>query len=458
MQLAKVLYARGFYITFVNTEYIQQRLLRSGSVDSLKPQPDFRFETIPDGLPPEHCRTSNLAELCLSLSDNGPLYLDKLIDKMKHLQTEGAVPPLTCIIYDGVLSFTQKTARKLGVPRVSFWTHSACGFSAFFFVPLLVDNGYLPLKDERCFTNGYMEQIISCIPGMPSLRVKDLPKTFQVTDSSNYMFQFFRSEAQAALEADLVILNTFYELDPPIVDALRNRLPSLFTIGPLVLQAESGNDRMSDISASIWTEETGCVKWLDGQEPCSVIYVCFGSITVMSDEELLEFAWGLEASRQPFLWAIRPDLLHGQSAVLPCEFLEKVESRSFFVSWAPQMRVLSHPSVGGFLTHSGWNSTLESICAGVPMISWPSFSEQLTNSRFVAKVWKIGLAINEIVKRELVEDMVGRLMRGEEGRQMRKRIGELRDASMRAVGKGGSSYNSMEKFVQEIQGGLASLE
>jgi hypothetical protein len=208
----------------------------------------------------------------------------------------------------------------------------------------------------------------------------------------------------------------------------------------------------------MWTEETGCVKWLDGQEPCSVIYVCFGSITVMSDEELLEFAWGLEASRQPFLWAIRPDLLHGQSAVLPCDFLEKVEGRSFFVSWAPQMRVLSHPSVGGFLTHSGWNSTLESICAGVPMISWPSFSEQLTNSRFVTEVWKIGLAINEIVKREHVEDMVERLMRGEEGRQMRKRVGELRDASMRAVGKGGSSYNNMEKFVQEIQGGLASLE
>jgi hypothetical protein len=256
MQLAKVLYARGFYITFVNTEYIQQRLLRSGSVDSLKPQPDLRFETIPDGLPPEHGRTSNLAELCRSLTDNGPLYFDKLIGKMKHLQTEGAAPPVTCIISDGVLSFTQKTARKLGVPRVSFWTHSACGFSAFFFIPLLIDNGYLPLKDERCFTNGFMEQIIPCIPGMPSLRVKDLPKSLQVTDYSNHMFQLARSEAQAALEADLVILNTFYELDRPVVDALRNRLPALFTIGPLVLQAESGEDRISGLSASLWTEET----------------------------------------------------------------------------------------------------------------------------------------------------------------------------------------------------------
>lgn len=374
------------------------------------------------------------------------------MQKMKLLQAEGAVPPLTCIISDGALSFTQKTARKLGVPIVSFWTQSACGFSAFFFIPLLVDHDYIPLKDESCFTNGYMEQIIPCIPGMPSLRVKDLPKSLQVTDHSNYVFQFARSEAQAALEADLVILNTFYELDGPIVDALRTRLPALYTIGPLVLQAHSENDdRLSDISASMWTEETGCVKWLDAQEPCSVIYICFGSIAVISDEELLEFAWGLEASRQPFLWAIRPDLLHGQSAVLPREFLEKVESRSFFVRWAPQMKVLSHPSVGGFLTHSGWNSTLESICAGVPMISWPSFSEQLTNRTFVTEVWKIGLAVNGIVNRENVEDVVGKLMRGEEGREMRKRIGELREASMRTVGKGGSSHSNMEKFVQEIQ-------
>nr|ADE77461.1 unknown [Picea sitchensis] len=160
--------------------------------------------------------------------------------------------------------------------------------------------------------------------------------------------------------------------------------------------------------------------------------------------------------KQPFLWVIRPDLIDGQSDVLPADFLEKVKDRSFFVRWAPQMKVLSHPSVGGFLTHSGWNSTLESICAGVPMISRPFLAEQPTNGRFVSEVWKIGVAMNEVVKREDVEDMVRRLMKGEEGQQMRKTVGELRDASMIAVGEGGSSYNNMEKFVQEIQRGLTN--
>lgn len=376
------------------------------------------------------------------------------MDKLKHSQLDG-VPPVTCIVSDGLVSFPQKTARKLGVPRVSFWTHSACGFSTYFFAPLLIEKGYIPLKDEMSLTNGYMEQIIPFIPGMPQLRIKDL--SFSLLRAN--MADFARSQGQAALEADLILLNTFEDLDRPVIDELRARLPPLYTIGPLGLFTESGNDTISDISASMWFAETSCLRWLDSQEPSSVIYVSFGSMSFMACEELLEIAWGLEASKQPFLWVIRPDFIDGQADVLLADFLEKVKDRSFLVKWAPQMKVLSHPSVGGFLTHSGWNSTLESICAGVPMISLPLIAEQPTNRRFVSEVWKIGMAMNEDVKREHVEDMVRRLMNGEEGRQMRKRIGELGDESVRAACQGGSSYNNMEKFVKEIQRkGLQSLE
>lgn len=115
MQLAQILYVRGFYITFVNTQYTQERISRSASVGAVKYPPDFRFETIPDGLPPEHGRTSKLAELCQSFTENGPLYFDELMDKLKHSQPD-SVPPVTCIVSDGIVSFPQKTARKLGVP------------------------------------------------------------------------------------------------------------------------------------------------------------------------------------------------------------------------------------------------------------------------------------------------------------------------------------------------------
>ena len=183
-----------------------------------------------------------------------------------------------------------------------------------------------------------------------------------------------------------------------------------------------------------------------------MIYVCFGSITVLSDEELIEFAWGLEASNQPFLWAIRPDLVQGQSAVLPRDFIESSKGRSFFVSWAPQSKVLSHPSVGGFLTHSGWNSTIESICAGVPMICWPFFAEQQTNRRFVDNVWKVGFEMSEEVSRENVETLVRKLMNveDEQVKMIRKNILKLKESAILAGQIGGSSYNNILKFVNEM--------
>ncbi|KAH9307229.1 hypothetical protein KI387_035140, partial [Taxus chinensis] len=367
---------------------------------------------------------------------------------LETLKEKPDVPPFTCIVYDGAMSWAQKTANRLGVPGISFWTPSACGFNIYLSAPLLMEKGYIPLKvfvfkraDKSCLTNGYMEEEIRSIPGMPVVRMKDVLSFYY----------------DAAFSADFILINTFDELEGPVMEALRDRLP-VYNIGPL-LEAEQKNGLPSSF-VSLWIEEKSCMEWLDDQEPGSVVYVCFGSITVMSDQELVEFAWGLEGSKQSFFWVIRPDLIRGASAKLPTEFVEKVKGRSFFVSWAPQMEVLSHPSVGGFLTHSGWNSTLESICAGVPMICWPFFAEQQINRTYVSQIWKIGIAMNDVVERGEVEEMVKKLMIGKEGEEMRKRIGELRDASIRAVNKGGSSYNNLEKYmelVRELEGDITFL-
>ncbi|KAH9307212.1 hypothetical protein KI387_035123 [Taxus chinensis] len=442
MQLSNILFSRGYYITFVNTEYIHDRMLKSESTNF---KADFRFETIPDGIPPELSRTHNqLDEICKSLVDNCPAHLEKVVNKLKE---NPDVPPLTCIVYGSFMSWAQKTANRLGIPGIAFWTPSACGSYIYLSASLLVENGYIPLKDKSYLTNGYMEEEISCIPGMPLLRMKDVPSFFY--DASRYIFEFLITQTQASMTADFMLINTFDELEEPVMQALRARFP-VYGIGPL-LEAEQQNG-LSNSFASLWTEEKSCMQWLDDQELGSVVYVCFGSITVMSDQELVEFAWGLEGSKQPFLWVIRPDLIHGTSAKLPTEFVEKVKGRSFFASWAPQLEVLFHPSVGGFLTHSGWNSTLESICAGVPMICWPFFADQQINRTYVSQIWKIGIAMNDVVERREVEEMVKRLMIGKEAEEMKRRVGELRDASIRAVSKGGSSYNNLEKALLKMQG------
>ncbi|XP_057824662.2 7-deoxyloganetin glucosyltransferase [Cryptomeria japonica] len=441
MQLANILISNHIVVTFVNTDFLEKRLNHTFTHY-------LRFESFPDGLPPDHVRTLKLPELCESLQKHAPFHVHNIVEKIEQ---SVHVPPLTIIIADGVFSFTQQIADKFGVPRVAFWTTSACGFSAYYYMPLLIHHGYIPLKDDR---DRYKNDVITCIPEMEALRVKDLPSFLTVTDAEDYMFQYLLREAQNTHPASLVLLNTFQELEGPLLSDLNSKFGNkVLSIGPLLLSSAGFGDAIAGTNSSIWNEEKSCLEWLEKQKESSVIYVCFGSITVLSDEELVEFAWGLEASNQPFLWAIRPDLVQGSRAVLPDEFVEKTKERSFFVSWAPQSKVLSHPSVGGFLTHSGWNSTLESISSGVPMICWPFFAEQPTNRRFVDDVWKVGYEMRENVVREEVEVLVRKLMNLEDnqGREMRVRLKKYKDKAITSVKEGGASYKNMQEVLKQMQ-------
>ncbi|KAF3447791.1 hypothetical protein FNV43_RR08495 [Rhamnella rubrinervis] len=143
----------------------------------------------------------------------------------------------------------------------------------------------------------------------------------------------------------------------------------------------------------------------DSQPLKSVMYVSIGSVAIMTRDELVEFWYGLVNSRKRFLWVIRPDLYKEaeDGKNVPEELLEETKKRGYVVGWAPQEEVLEHPAVGGFLTHSGWNSTMESLVAGVPMICWPRQADQPVNSRYVSEVWKIGLDMNDVSDRKVVE-------------------------------------------------------
>ncbi|KAK8950802.1 UDP-glycosyltransferase 85A5 [Platanthera zijinensis] len=172
-----------------------------------------------------------------------------------------------------------------------------------------------------------------------------------------------------------LLLNTFESLEIPAIVELRKKLPAVYTIGPLsslIRQAIPSDNPVAAINTSLWTEDSTCLDWLDGREPNSVVYVNFGSITVMSNAQLVEFAWGLANTGYDFLWVIRPDLVRGSDAqVLPAEFMEETKERGLMASWCPQEEVLFHPAVAVFLTHCGWNSIMaESISGGVPMICW----------------------------------------------------------------------------------------
>ncbi|KAL6179933.1 hypothetical protein ACLB2K_046604 [Fragaria x ananassa] len=171
----------------------------------------------------------------------------------------------------------------------------------------------------------------------------------------------------------------------------------------------------------------------------------------MTDEQLIEFAWGIANSSMTFLWVIRPDLVAGKSAVVPPEFVEETKGRSWLASWSPQEQVLNHPAIGGFLTHCGWNSTVESLCGGVPMICWPFFADQQTNCRFCCKEWGVAMQIEGVVKRNYIEDLVRKLMGGQEGKQMRKKSLEWKKLAEEAItAPNGSSFLNLNKMVNQV--------
>jgi UDP:flavonoid glycosyltransferase YjiC (YdhE family) len=177
------------------------------------------------------------------------------------------------------------------------------------------------------------------------------------------------------LNSSTIIFNTFDEFENEVLEAISAMFPRIYNIGPLpLLGRHVPNSQLKFLSSSLWKEDFKCLQWLDKREPKSVVYVNYGSITVMTEQHLKEFAWGLANCNHPFLSIVRLDVVLGDSTNFPEDFLEETKERGLLVSWCPQEQVSAHPSIGVFVTHCGWNSTLESICFGVPVICWPFFA------------------------------------------------------------------------------------
>jgi len=281
----------------------------------------------------------------------------------------------------------------------------------------------------------------------PPLKVKDLPK-FQSQDPEAFYKLVCRFVEECKASSG-VIWNTFEELESAALTKLRQdfSLP-IYPIGPFHKRLLTG----SDSSASLFTPDRSCMSWLDKQEHNSVVYVSFGSIAAISEAEFLEIAWGLANSQQPFLWVIRPGSIRDSEWLepLPSGFLENLGGRGYIVKWAPQEQVLSHPAVGAFWTHNGWNSTLESICEGVPMICMPCFADQKVNAKYASSVWKVGVQLENKVERGEVEKTIKKVMVGDGAKEIRENALNLKEKASACLKEGGSSYSYLHSLVSDI--------
>ncbi|KAG0465430.1 hypothetical protein HPP92_019594 [Vanilla planifolia] len=291
------------------------------------------------------------------------------------------------------------------------------------------------------------------LPGFPPIPGQDILHPLQ--DRKNPCYKWMLEQARRYRESDGILVNSFDAIEEEAAKLLTGGdatgWPRVYPVGPLIRTRGASRE-----------EGAYCIRWLDEQPQGSVIYVSFGSAGTLSTEQLVELAMGLEASGQRFLWVLRSPSDANSAAsyftarsaddpltYLPEGFLERTKGVGLVVaSWAPQIEVLGHAATGGFLSHCGWNSTLESVVNGVPMIAWPLFAEQRMNA--VMLVDGVGVALrvkgreDGVVERAEVARLVRELMEGERGKELRKRAKELEAAAAKALAEeDGSSSRAL---------------
>ncbi|KAJ4978348.1 hypothetical protein NE237_009128 [Protea cynaroides] len=298
----------------------------------------------------------------------------------------------------------------------------------------------LPGVFKQLMTDQEMEEPVI---ELPFLRMKDLPEV----KSSDLHVQVVRM-IDSTRTATGVIWNSFKQLEQNALPRIQQDLSvPVFLVGPL--HKYSLAPAISSLEA-----DQSCITWLDTQAPRSVIYISFGSLVTISGSELVEMAWGLANSKQHFLWVVRPGSVQSSKWVelLPKEFEELTCQRGRIVKWAPQQQVLAHCAIGGFWTHSGWNSTMESITEGVPMLCSPRFGDQMINTRLVSCVWRVGIQLeNGLLERGLIEKSIRRITVDKEGMEMRERAMVLKGKIELSLNRGGSSSMSLEKLIDLIR-------
>ncbi|KAL4610711.1 hypothetical protein ACB092_08G070500 [Castanea dentata] len=355
--------------------------------------PNFNFLPIVDGFSNCNVSSVNFIDVISGFNSNCKAPLQELMAQMmeaKEYQDE-----ITCIIYDEYMYFAEAVANHLKLPSIILSTSSATNTLSFHTILQL-------LKDSHISTQDSMSPEL--VPELQPLRFKDLP-------ISNF--------------------NNIEDLLQLIAKAHETRISTLHD-RPFHKIAPAA-------SSSLMEEDNSCIAWLDEQMRNSVIYVSLGSIASMKKKELAEMAWGLANSKQPFLWVSLPD-----------GFKEAVGERRCIVKWAPQKEVLAHSAIGGFWSHCGWNSTLESICEGVPMICQAFFGDQRVHARYLSQVRKIGMEWENNLGRGEIERAIRKLMVDREGEEMRQQAMELKEKIDDCMKEGGSSYNSLNVLVDYI--------
>lgn len=356
----------------------------------------------------------------------------------------------TFLVADMFFPWAVDAALKFGIPSLIF--HGMSFFS------LCVTNSLRSYEPYKTIESDSEPFVIPNLPDEIVLTRNQLPDNIRENAQTD-ITKLLDKLGGAERKSYGVIVNSFYELESAYAHHYRNVLGmKAWPIGPLSLWKFNNQDKAQrGKTASV--NEKECLKWLDSKTPNSVIYVCFGSVVKFTPPQLFELAMGLENSGQQFIWVVRKGEEETEDW-LPEGYEKRNEGKGLIIrGWAPQVVILEHEAIGGFVTHCGWNSALEGVSAGVPMVTWPVFAEQFHNEKLVSQVLRTGVevgakkwirTVGDSVKREAIEKAVRRVLVGEEAEEMRSRAKKLGEMAKRAVQEGGSSYSNLSALIEEL--------
>ncbi|CAH8268742.1 unnamed protein product [Arabidopsis lyrata] len=432
MELAGIFHHRGFSVTILHTSF---------NFPDPSRHPHFTFRTIThenegEEDPLSQSETSSGKDLVVLISLLKQCYTEPFRQSLAAEVAGGGT--VCCLISDALWGRnTEVVAEEVGVRRMVLRTGGAVSFCAYAAFPLLRDKGYLPIQDSR------LDELVT---ELPPLKVKDLPVI--ETKEPEELYRVVNDMVEGAKSSSGVIWNSFEDLERLSLMDSRSKLQvPFFPIGPF-------HKHCNDLPPKTKNKDDDEIltDWLDKEDPQSVVYVSFGSLAAIEEKEFLEIAWGLKNSERPFLWVVRPGMVRGTGWLesLPCGFLENIGHKGKFVKWVNQLEVLAHPAVGAFWTHCGWNSTIESICEGVPMICTPCFSDQHVNARYIVDVWRVGMVLERSkIERKEIENAL-RIVMMEKGDGLRERSLKLKERADFCLSKDGSSSKYLDELVSHV--------
>ncbi|XP_031287592.1 UDP-glycosyltransferase 89B2-like [Pistacia vera] len=360
--------------------------------------------------------------------------------------------PPVAIISDFFLGWTHQLASEVGVARVVFSCTGAFGLSIFF--TLWRDQ---PKRDDPHNDNSLVH--FPNLPNCPHLPWYQVPTLYRTSKPGEPVWEFVKDVALGDIASWGIVFNTSAHLEQVYIEHIKTQVghDRLWAVGPLLPKGDDlagGTTTNRGGSSSVACHEV--MTWLDARKDESVVYICFGSHAMLSRKQMEELATAVEKSQVNFIWGVKqPNERHvaGDYGIIPKGYEDRVAGRGYIIKgWAPQVEILRHRAVGVFLTHCGWNSTLEGVAAGVVMLTWPMGAEQFVNAKLLVEQLGVGIRVGEAIHNIPESTELARLLIEslDDRRPQRVKAKELRDAVLGGVAQGGSSDKYLDEFVRSL--------